>query len=149
LSCGSALFSSGGFNGGPSTKQVTNYPIRETRAGEPGAVLAEDEAVGDALGEQQFRKVYTPPAPLNGPTLPSLTDQVVVQQQQIADTCHQDIVAARWHAFFACPVGWIVVLLGIGWLLSVIFGGGGGGGFDATITRDIFTGGWILRIWEK
>ena len=117
-SCGSALFPAGGFNGGPSTKQVTNYPIRETRTGEPGMVLAEDEAVGDALGEQQFAKVYTPPAPLNGPTLPSLTDQVAAQQQQIADTCHQDIVTTRWETFFACPAGWIVGLLAIGWLLS-------------------------------
>jgi hypothetical protein len=105
-SCGSALFPAGGFNGGPSTKQVTNYPIRQTRAGEPAAVLAEAEAVNDALGEQQFDNVYTPPVQ-DGPTLPSLTDQVATQQQKIADTCHQNIVTTRWEAFFACPVGWI------------------------------------------
>ena len=51
---------------------------RETRTGEPqGWSWLGSEAVGDALGEQQFAKVYTPPGCLlNGPTLPSLTDQV-------------------------------------------------------------------------
>jgi len=146
-SCGSALFPVGGYRPGVVTTKVINYPIREFEP-DMDANQAEIIAVDTVLGNATYRDPNTPRTINEGPGFDSLVNQLVPQQQAIEDECNHHISELRWEAFFACPIGWAIILLGISWLLSLIFGGGGGG-FDASITRDIFTGGWILRIWEK
>jgi hypothetical protein len=146
-SCGSALFPAGGYQGGPTAKRITSYPVRGSFP-DMDANQAEILAVDTALGNVPYRDEYTPGTVNLGPGFASLTDQVAGQEQALGDACNHHVFETRWQAFFACPVGWGVALFIVGWLLSLIFGGGGGG-FDASITRDLFTGGWILRIWEK
>ena len=149
VSCGSALFPVGGASNAdsPVTKQVNHYPVQETRTGDPAASMAQDESMSAALANIPYQEGYTPTAYYSNAKFDSAASQLTSQWLALDNACHHDVSAARWPAFFACPIGWIVGFLGIGFLLSLL--SGNGGGFDASITRDIFSGGWILRIWEK